>query len=492
MKKSKIVSLVEEKLKKLTGEFSSKRIAQEILEEHPESELGVPMQYIAQIAYKMHTAEKDPNVSEEKVDFDEVEDKCKWSVKDGVYIWESKKAGKISLPVSEMDEIFWEYSQHGLDLTKRKVRTKHNLSIAQFNSIKATLELYKDSDIFSPYTWDNTAEDDRQEMVRSKMEMKSKRQDEIVEDEANRERIRSYKKVIKADIKRRYMQDEFLEQLNALLPSRKKVVQNVLPEEECSVDEVAVSVADLHIGADVDCLKISRKYDKNILEGYLKTVAEEVNRKKAKKVTVLILGDLIESFSGLNHMDSFKSMDKSLLSANLIVECDRILGNFFNSINNLKNIKIVGGNHDRAAASKKEDGDPTIAAIIAYLLKKEFAGVYEIEYDHLVLSHDMGENTKIIISHGDNQVLRKKSQTSLLDGKVMEYGDPNKFNLILTGHWHSRRVNEDASYMRWYSTPSIFSGNSYSERNGWNANPGYFIITEDRNTKLPIVEDRPL
>lgn len=492
MKKSKLQSLIEEKLKGFKGDkFSSKEIAQEIMQEHPESELGVPLQYVASIAYKMYTAEKDPTVPEEKLDFDD-SDECKYSVSDGKYTWETKRAGKISIPVSEVDEIFWEYSEYGMDMSQQEVRSKHRLTIPQFNSIKSTLWLYKKSNIYSPHTWDNTSESDRTEMVAAKMKMKTDNQDEIVRSEAYKEKLKTYKKVIKKDAHRQYHQEEFFEELNALLPSVEKITKRVIPPEQCSTDELVISIADTHIGADVDGLRITRKFNRCVLEEYLITVAETANLKCAKEVTLVILGDLIESFSGNNHPDSWKNMDKNLVSAKLVIESYNILGNFFGKINNLKNIKIVGGNHDRAAANKKEDNEPTIAAIISYMLQEKFSGEYNIEFDNLVLDHSLGDNIKIIISHGDNSILKKTGEMSLLDAKVMEFGDPDKFNLILTGHWHSRKINEDRSYARWYTTPSIFSGNNYSERNGWNAEPGFFLITEDKKSKRPVVIDCPL
>lgn len=76
--------------------------------------------------------------------------------------------------------------------------------------------------------------------------------------------------------------------------------------------------------------------------------------------------------------------------------------------------------------------------------------------------------------------------------KISEFGTPDKFNLVLTGHLHSRGVNEDKQNLRWYQVPSIFSGNFYSEESGWNARPGYFILKEDSDTELPIIIDQPL
>lgn len=490
MKESKIISLIEKKLKEFKGDkFSSTSIAKEILEENPESEIGISLQPLAAMVFNMHTSVKCDDAPQEKIEFD-ASDRSKYDVIDGNYVWESKRAGKISIPVSQIDEMFWDYSEHGMNMSQNEVRMKYNLTIPQFNSIKATLWMYKKGHIFSPYTVEHTDPLEMSQMVSDKMAEKYKNVDKIVKVEHSKETYKEYKRIIRQNAKREYIQQQFFEQLNALLPTVEKVapVKVTFKSGEQHPEELMVAIADLHIGAVTEGLKITPDYNRDVLKNRLDKVAEEVNARGAKSVTLAILGDLIESFSGLNHMDSWKGLD--LYGADVVVEAYDILSEFFEKINNLNIIKIVGGNHDRASANKKEDNTPTIAAIISTMLKRKYSGVYKIDYDNLVLDYNFGDNVKIIISHGDNNILKKS--TSSFDFKVMEFGDPDKFNLVLTGHWHSRKIQEDKGQLRWYSTPSIFSGNHYSERNGWNSQPGYFIITEDKKLGKPIVMDCPL
>ena len=489
MNKSKIVSLIEDKLKQLKGTFSSKDVAQEIIDEN--QNIGMPLQALASMVYKMHSAVQDPTVPEDKVEFDAT-DKCKYDVKNGKFIWESKRAGKISIKVSEIDEIFWEYSRFGLNMSQLEVRRKHDLTIAQFNSIKSTLDLYKESNIYSDYTLEHTDPSDREQMIAEKMAGKVKNTSEIVKGEVYKEKLKAMSRIIKQDEYRKYHQDEFMEELSILMPTVEKVEVKVSPKKSCKTKELLVSIADLHIGARCEGLKITRDYNPEILKERLRKVASDVNEKQAEEVTVVILGDLIESFTGLNHMDSWKNMEKDFYGAKLVFEAYNMLSEFFEQINNIKSIKIVGGNHDRGSSNKKEDNNPTIAAIIAYMLKEKYSGAFDVEFDNLVLASDFGDKMRVIISHGDNKIIKDARKKDLLDENIMQFGSMDKFNLILTGHWHSRRINQDKSFMRHYSTPSIFSGNDYSERNGWNAEPGFLMVTEDKKTGRPVVMDCPL
>src|SRR5690606_25999017 len=62
-----------------------------------------------------------------------------------------------------------------------------------------------------------------------------------------------------------------------------------------------VKIADLHLGAYVDNLIKTKDFSINILANKLMDAADEINERKYSIVHVHILGDLIESFTGLSH-----------------------------------------------------------------------------------------------------------------------------------------------------------------------------------------------
>jgi len=70
----------------------------------------------------------------------EIEGGESWEVKNGKYVWETKH-GLINLPVEFIDQLFFEYSQHGRNYDSTRIRNKHNLKPWQWNSIKSRLQL---------------------------------------------------------------------------------------------------------------------------------------------------------------------------------------------------------------------------------------------------------------------------------------------------------------------------------------------------------------
>lgn len=252
-----------------------------------------------------------------------------------------------------------------------------------------------------------------------------------------------------------------------------------------------VKIADLHCGAYVDDLIRTKEFSINILAEKLKSSADQINRLKYDKVHVHILGDLIESFTGLNHKNSWKGLDKGMVGAEVVKLTCKILDEYFLSkIVNLQDVKIVAGNHDRSTSDNKEDVKGDIADIIAWGL--ELMG-YNIEFNPLVISHTV-EGICHILTHGHHAISKKSTKQLCWD-----YGEKGKFNLICEGHLHSiiqklsltqrdryHTVKDDAVDHRRMNCPSFFTGNFYSESLGYTSESG-FVITEDNGKGVPNV-----
>ena len=109
-----------------------------------------------------------------------------------------------------------------------------------------------------------------------------------------------------------------------------------------------VNLADLHLGAYIDGLRNTPAYSIQILINRLEEVAEITNSHGFSEVHVNILGDLIESFSGLNHKNSWKGLSKGMSGAEVIKFTTKVLHeHFLSKIDNLEKVNIIGGNHDR-------------------------------------------------------------------------------------------------------------------------------------------------
>jgi hypothetical protein len=252
-----------------------------------------------------------------------------------------------------------------------------------------------------------------------------------------------------------------------------------------------VKLADLHLGAYVDNLIRTKNFSIDILANKLYDAATEVNKRKYSVVHIHILGDLIESFTGLSHKNTWKGLDKAMVGAEAVKLVVKILhDNFLSRINNLGDVKVVAGNHDRVTSDNKEDVQGGAANLVCWGL--ELIG-YRIEFNPLVITHVV-DGICHILTHGHHNISKKSTKQICWD-----YGVQGMYNLICEGHLHSiiqklnvnqrdsyQTIKDDAVDHRRINCPSFFTGNFFSESLGYTSESG-FIITENNGKGVPNV-----
>lgn len=282
-----------------------------------------------------------------------------------------------------------------------------------------------------------------------------------------------------------------IEEIKGLIEADLKTIQYRPLVSMKSKRPIVVSIADLHFGAYVDGLKKTKPYSINILADLLQEVADITNEEESSEVHVHILGDLIESFTGLNHKNSWKGLQKGMIGAEAVKLSTKVLHDcLLSRIVNLKSVKIIAGNHDRVTSSKDEDDNGDAANLIAWGL--ELMG-YDVEFDGFVLTH-LVDGINYIMLHGHDAISRKSTKDICWD-----YGKQGVFNFITEGHLHSiierlsteqRKkftvVKDDAVDHRRMNIASLFTGNSYSEKLGYSSNSG-FIISKNNGKGVPTV-----
>jgi predicted phosphodiesterase len=259
-----------------------------------------------------------------------------------------------------------------------------------------------------------------------------------------------------------------------------------------SKDKVGVvKIADLHLGSYVDNLIRTKNFSINILANKLLEAVNDINDRGYSVVHIHILGDLIESFTGLSHKNTWKGLDKAMVGAEAVKLVVKILhDNFLSKIINLGDVKVVAGNHDRVTSDNKEDVQGGAASLVCWGL--ELIG-YNVEFNSLVITHTVGKITHIL-THG-HHALSKKSTKQL----CWDYGVQGNYNLICEGHLHSiiqklninqrdtyQTIKDDAVDHRRMNCPSFFTGNFFSESLGYTSESG-FVITEDNGNGVPNV-----
>jgi len=252
-----------------------------------------------------------------------------------------------------------------------------------------------------------------------------------------------------------------------------------------------VKISDLHLGSYVDNLIRTKDFSIDILANKLSEAVVDINERNYSIVHVHILGDLIESFTGLSHKNTWKGLDKAMVGAEAIKLVVKILhDNFLSKIVNLGDIKVVGGNHDRVTSDNKEDVQAGAANLACWGL--ELIG-YNVEFNPLVITHTLGKISHIL-THG-HHALSKKSTKQL----CWDYGVQGNYNLICEGHLHSiiqklnvnqrdnfQTIKDDAVDHRRMNCPSFFTGNFFSESLGYTSESG-FVIVEDNGRGIPNV-----
>lgn len=265
---------------------------------------------------------------------------------------------------------------------------------------------------------------------------------------------------------------------------------------------ITVELADFHIGADVRDLLRTPDFNIGILEDYLRTIVNVVNSYGAERVVVNFHGDFIESITGLNHDDTWKSIGPGMYGAKVIILANELLANsLLSGINNLSEINIVAGNHDRMSAKNTVDTYGEAARLLAWLFTKDFPGIV-INYDKLILVRKI-DGINHIMTHGQHGI--SKRDVSKI---VADYGDSKLFNLWTEGHLHTRTytkvlksklaeystieyVSMDEQKYRKMVLPPIFTGNFYSESLGYAGYAG-FAITFNNGKGIPNIHDYTL
>jgi predicted phosphodiesterase len=246
-----------------------------------------------------------------------------------------------------------------------------------------------------------------------------------------------------------------------------------------------VSLSDFHIGADIRNLVKTKDYNINILRDYLIKMTDQINSMNFDSVELNLLGDFVESISGLNHPNTWKSLGQDMYGYNVIVICYKMIrDNLILNINNLTDVNILPGNHDRFTIDKRVDNVGGLGGLLAFMIQENIKNL-NVSYNDLVLVKEI-DGVNYIMTHGDKTMAKKSINL------IADYGRRDMYNVILSGHLHSRKkettqkityistdnINVDSLNYRHLVVPSLFTGNFYSESLGYTSSAGG-IITEN-------------
>lgn len=243
-----------------------------------------------------------------------------------------------------------------------------------------------------------------------------------------------------------------------------------------------VVFSDIHVGAKVTRehgIVATREYSLDTLVRYMEEMVKWVNACALDSVHVLILGDLVESITGLNHLNSWQGMEEGAHGAKAIKLVSELLLDSLGRITNLDGVYMVSGNHDRLTVSKEVDPNGQACELVAWYLDR--CGL-PVRYHPMILSAEI-DGISYIMTHGHYGLIKKRV-TDIL----WKYGQQGMYNVVLSGHLHSRQTKraflcdlidetlDDAVGHRAVVCPPFFTGNPYSEGLGYTSTAGFLFF----------------
>jgi len=411
------------------------------------------------------------------------EEENPFEVKRNKLVWKYRR-GNLSLTVDQVDHVFYQYSKHGLNKSQVQVQNYLGFDALQWMSFKRTFDLVKDSDVFSPYSLSLVSGKEACDMIADKVAEKYSPQNmrAVIVHEDDKQTKRAYAKGIKKVEDMFYQRQKFETGLLDYITVAKQVTAK---RTKLTVDiNAIVHVCDLHAGAKIEKSKNLPAYNYEVLAAKLETISQDVNGRRPKSVTLVLNGDFIETFTGLNHINSWKNIDeKDGYGVKAVVKAIELLTKFISDINNVDNLVLVSGNHDRVTSNNKEDVEGEVTRLIHFVLSNTFTGIKTVWTPDV---HSLKlDGCGFVFTHGHLGISKKGGNQI-----VNMYGFKDFYNLIVMGHLHTRKVLSDSYENRVIHAPSIFTGNDYSKGLGYSSQSGYLYITV--KDKLPVVTDVPV
>ena len=251
-----------------------------------------------------------------------------------------------------------------------------------------------------------------------------------------------------------------------------------------------LALSDFHIGARVEAMGNTPAFNVKTVVARLQEVAACVNNENYDEVYVCLLGDFIESFTGLNHQSTWQELEHGGHGTNVVILAYTIIRRFLTSLDNVCGVYIVSGNHDRI--TQKMEGDPygSVAGLLAFMLKENTP--LDVRHNAVLLGVEI-DSIYYLLTHNHQGVAKGD-----LGKAFWEHGRQGMYNVMLGGHWHARKgkrvyrtIEEkqlDQANYRQLSVAPLFTGNFYSESNGWNSSAGYTVIVNNGQGKPNVFE----
>lgn len=291
---------------------------------------------------------------------------------------------------------------------------------------------------------------------------------------------------VKLQLKRRQQSVD----VNNALEQLRETLDGFTINRKPGSNTAVLALSDFHIGAKVQAMGNTPEFNVKTVVRRLQEVASCINQENYDEVYVCLLGDFIESFTGINHQTTWQELEYGAHGTNVVILAYTIIRRFLTSLDNVCGVYIVSGNHDRV--SQKIEGDPhgSVAGLLAFMLRENTP--LDVRHNAVLLGVEI-DSIYYVLTHNHHGIAKGDI------GKVFwEHGRQGMYNVMLGGHWHARKgkrvyrtIEEkhvDQANYRQLSVAPLFTGNLYSESNGWNSSAGYTVIINNGQGKPNVFE----
>ena len=377
----------------------------------------------------------------------------------------------FSFSIDEIDWLFADYSSYGNNLSQQQIMHKYKFKPEAWDAIKRAFRLNKYSHIVSPFTADNTSEDELDERVNEAIEA---HHDTLI-DRMTYSHDRKFKKEAKFAFKAKgnmdYFVDKIREAVSEYVPVYDWKFVEVLEARNSLTEHVVFS--DIHIG----------KLETNKILNRLDEVAQYCISSQADTIYLTCLGDLAEAFTwdGMhsNQIAFGTDHDFWMYWFNLLVRVAEIFERMIRFIVEKGNKKIIftgiTGNHDRFSIEKEKDQERVWWLVIFELMKRSLTGVAEVVYFNWHAATFEADHIHYIIHHWDGNMDRQQPEKV-----VLTYWNLSGYNVILSGDKHTLRASEWRNFTN-IKVPALAWVWVYDKSMNLHSETGFLVIRTNKH-----------
>jgi hypothetical protein len=382
------------------------------------------------------------------------------------------------IPVAEIDAMFKDYSRKWKDMSEEQMRQKYNLKPQAWATIKNRLSLVKDSHIYSPYTLENSSEEEVDEMIEKGIE-------EHIDTKIGKF-VRSYDKQFKEKAMKalktvanfQYQLDMVQEAIAMHEPMELDFQPIEINEDEGYSHYV---ITDIHLWK-TDTLSVINRLD---------AILKDIVSSKAKVIHITSLWDLVETLAqwGMHSWQIEYGTDPNYwYGFDALMKTVNIFEKWLYEIaKSWKKVYFKGitGNHWRFTQNKDNDQWRSWELIIYEMIKRWVSQLgIEVEYFKERINVFVFDGIQYIMHHWDGNPWKQRPEQL-----IVSHADFWMYTVILSWDKHNLKMSEGKNYTQ-IQIPALAGEGRYDKDMNLHSLPWYIKVVRNTYDSVDIIIKR--